>query len=311
MSLPLTIRQLQIFQKVAEELSFTRAAKSLHLSQPAVSMQVKQLEDICGLPLFETIGKSVSLTEAGTEMLRLGRQVLANLAEMEEVLAAISGVEAGTLNLAVPETAHQFMTMVLAEFRKAHPNIRFNLLIANRQGLLDHLQNNTTDLVIMGQPPDNAALNSIGFMDNPLVVIAAPDHSLSRKKRIPLTELVQHEFVVRETGSGTRLAMQRFFDQHNVTLRTTTEVTNNEAIKHSVAAGLGLGIVSLHTLQQQLALKQVSILDVVEFPIQRVWFAVHHQNKYLGPAAMAFLEFTIKNTRKIWLQGFPGIRKWI
>ena len=311
MSLSLTIRQLQIFQQVAEELSFTRAAKSLHLSQPAVSMQVKQLEEISGLPLFETVGKSVSLTEAGKEMLRLGRQVLANLDEMEEVLAALSGIEAGTLNLAVPETAHQFMTHVLAEFRQAHPNIRFNLLIANRQGLLDHLRNNTTDLVIMGQPPDGAGLNSIGFMDNPLVVIAAPAHPLSRQKSIPLTELVKHEFVVREAGSGTRLAMQRFFEQHNVTLQTTTEVTNNEAIKHSVAAGLGLGIVSLHTLQQPLALRQASILDVVEFPIQRVWFAVHHQNKRLGPAALAFLEYTIKNTRKIWLKGFPSISKWI
>jgi len=311
MSLPLTIRQLQIFQKVAEELSFTKAAKSLHLSQPAVSMQVKQLEAISGLPLFETIGKSVSLTEAGTEMLRLGRLVLANLAEMEEVLAALSGVEAGTLNLAVPETAHQFMTLVLAEFRKAHPNIRFNLLIANRQGLIDHMQDNTTDLVIMGQPPENVALNAIGFMANPLVVIAAPDHPLNRKKHIPLTELVKHEFVVRETGSGTRLAMQRFFNQHDVTLTSTTEVTNNEAIKHSVAAGLGLGIVSLHTLQQHLELGQVSVLDVVEFPIQRVWFAVHHQNKHLGPAALEFLDFAIKNTRDIWVQGFPGISKWI
>ena len=274
-------------------------------------MQVKQLEGICGLPLFETIGKSVSLTEAGTEMLRLGRQVLANLGEMEEVLAALSGVEAGTLNLAVPETAHQFMTLVLAEFRKAHLNIRFNLLIANRQGLIDHMQSNTTDLVIMGQPPDDAGLNSISFMDNPLVVIAAPDHPLTRKKNIRLTELVKHEFVVRESGSGTRLAMKRFFDRHQVSLRASTEVTNNEAIKQSVAAGLGLGIVSLHTLQQQLALRQVSILDVAEFPIQRVWFAVHHQSKQLGPAARAFLDFTIKNTRKIWIKGFPGISKWI
>jgi len=311
MSLSLTIRQLQIFQKVAEKLSFTKAAKSLHLSQPAVSMQVKQLEDICGLPLFETIGKSVSLTEAGTEVLRIGRQVLANLAEMEEILAALSGVETGTLNLAVPETAHQFMTLVLAEFRKAHPNIRFNLLIANRQGLLDHLQDNTTDLVVMGQPPKNAGLKSIGFMDNPLVVIASPNHPLNKKKNIPLSELVKHEFVVREAGSGTRLAMQRFFNENKVSLISTTEVTNNEAIKHSVAAGLGLGIVSLHTLQQQLALKQVSILDVVEFPINRTWFAVHHQNKLLGPATQAFLEFTINNTRKIWIKGFPGISRRI
>jgi len=311
MSFPITIRQLQIFQEVAKQMSFTRAAKFLHLSQPAVSMQVKQLENISGLPLFETIGKSVSLTEAGTEMLRLSRQVLENLAEMEEVFASLSGVESGTLNLAVPETAHQFMTLVLAEFRKAHPNIRFNLLIANRQGLLDHMHNNTTDLVIMGQPPYNMPLTSIGFMENPLVVIAAPHHPLNRHKHIPLTELVKHEFVVRETGSGTRLAMQRFFNEHDVTLRATIEVTNNEAIKHSVAAGLGLGIVSLHTLQQELALQQVSILDVMEFPIQRTWFAVHHQNKQLGPATRAFLEFTIKNTRTIWLQGFPDIAKWI
>ncbi|MBE9549598.1 MAG: LysR family transcriptional regulator [Proteobacteria bacterium] len=311
MSFPITIRQLQIFQEVAKQMSFTRAAKFLHLSQPAVSMQVKQLENISGLPLFETIGKSVSLTEAGKEMLRLSRQVLENLAEMEEVFASLSGVESGTLNLAVPETAHQFMTLVLAEFRKAHPNIRFNLLIANRQGLLDHMHDNTTDLVIMGQPPDNMPLTSIGFMENPLVVIAAPDHPLTRHNHIPLTELVKYEFVVRETGSGTRLAMKRFFNEHNVSLRATIEVTNNEAIKHSVAAGLGLGIVSLHTLQQELALKQVSILDVMEFPIQRIWFAVHHQNKQLGPATRAFLEFTIKNTRTIWLQGFPRIAKWI
>jgi DNA-binding transcriptional LysR family regulator len=244
-------------------------------------------------------------------MLRLSRQVLATTAEMEEVFAALSGAEKGILNLAVPETAHQFMTLVLAAFRKEHPNIRFNLLIANRQGLLDHLRENTTDLVIMGQPPEKLGLISRAFMDNPLLVIAPPEHPLTRVNRIPLTELVKHEFVVREASSGTRLAMQRFFDQHNVSLQATVEVSNNEAIKHSVAAGLGLGIVSLHTLQQELALRQVSILDVQQFPIPRVWFAVHHQHKRLSPATRAFMEFTVKNTRRIWLQGFPGVYKWI
>ncbi len=304
---PLTFRQLEIFAQVAKQLSITKASETLHLSQPAVSMQVKQIEHLINLPLLEKKGKKLFLTETGCIIRDYAENMLASQKSLEETLAAFSGAETGHLNLSVPETASQFVTLLLAQFLQQYPAISFRLQIHNREGLLNCIKENSTDLVIMGQTPVEMALVTKSFMKNPLVIIAPPDHPLSDKYEISLRELMENEFVVREPGSGTRIAMERFFTEHQVQLKTAMEMPNNEAIKQAVAAGLGLGIVSLHTLQQELALKQVKVLHIEKMPIMRIWYIVHHQQKQLSPAMIRFKEFVIQNTQRIWRDKYPQL----
>jgi len=307
MSYPITFRQLEIFASVAKHLSFTQASEELHLSQPAVSMQVKQMEHLIGFSLTEKIGKQLFITEAGKVILEYAEQTLSSREAMEETLTALEGKETGSLNLAVPETANQFVTLLLAQFRKLHPGISFNLQIHNRKGLLNCIKSNSADLVIMGTTPPEMELVTSAFMNNPLVVIAPPSHPLCAEKVIPLNKLMENEFVVREGGSGTRNAMRRFFNQHKVQLKTSMEMPANEAIKQAVSAGLGLGIVSLHTLQQELALKQVHVLNVEKMPIIRIWYIVHHKQKILTPAMELFKQFVITKTQEIWIKKYPEL----
>ena len=307
MSYPFTFRQLEIFACVAKYLSFTQAANVLHLSQPAVSMQVKQLEHLTGFSLTEKIGKQFFLTEAGKIIVQYAEQTLASKEAVEQTLLALEGHEKGHLNLAVPETANQFVTLLLAQYRKLHPGISFDLQIHNRQGLLNCIKQNTADLIIMGTTPAELELVTESFMNNPLVIIAPPNHPLCSQKLINLEQLMSNEFVVREEGSGTRNAMRRFFTEHHVQLKTTMEMPNNEAIKQAVSAGLGLGIVSLHTLQQELALKQVNVLNVEKMPIMRIWYIVHHKQKVLSPAMLLFKQFVVEKTQGIWIKKYPEL----
>ncbi len=300
----ITFRQLEIFAAVAKHLSYTVAAEELHLSQPAVSMQVKQLENLIDAKVTEKIGKKLFLTEMGKVMMQYADTILSSREAMEETISSMKGSEKGHLNLAVPETANQFVTLLLAQFRILHPGITFNLQIQNRQGLLNCLKENDADLVIMGQTPREMDLISEPFMNNPLVIIAPPDRE-NNSKTIKLEQLVDEEFVVRELGSGTRIAMQRFFASMDTQLKTSMEMPNNEAIKQAVAAGLGLGIVSLHTLQQELALKQVEVLNIKEMPIMRVWFIVHQQQKIISPAMNIFKQFVIDKAQEIWIKKYP------
>jgi len=307
MSYPITFRQLEIFNAVARHLSYTRASEELHLSQPAVSMQVKQMENLISAALTEKIGKKLFLTDIGRVMLEYSTQVMASKLAMEETLASLQGEEKGHLRLAVPETANQFVTLLLAQFRQIHPGISFELQIHNRKGLLKCLKDNAADLVIMGQTSEELELTTQPFMNNPLVIIAPPKHPLANKITIKLKDLTEVEFVVREQGSGTRIAMQKFFAKNKIKLKTSMEMPNNEAIKQAVAAGLGFGIVSLHTLQQELTLKQVEVLNVKEMPIMRVWYLVHQNQKVITPAMNIFSQFVIQKTQNIWIGKYPEL----
>ena len=287
-----TLRQLNIFASVARNLSFTRAADELHLSQPAVSMQVKQLEDEAGLPLFEKTGKKIQLTEAGREMYRYALNIKRQFLEIGDVMAALKGVQRGHLSLSVATTANSFATALLAAFTQQYPEVTFSLDITNRKSLLDQLAHNETDLVIMGQPPAEMALVSKAFMENPLVIIASPEHPLAKSQStIPWSRLQDESFVVREQVSGTRIAMERYFKAKDIRLKIAMETTSNSAIKTAVAANLGLGLMSFHTLELELALNRVRILDVEDFPIMRHWHVVHTPSKRLSPVAKAFLKF--------------------
>ena len=294
--LNLTLRQLQVFEKAASHLNYSRAAEELYLSQPAVSMQIKQLEQSLGLPLFEQMGKKLFLTDAGREVLRYSRAILQQLVEMETVFDEMKGLGKGRLTLSVVNTANAFTPQLLAQFCRQHPGINVTLQVANRDAVLKQLADNSTDLAIMGQPPGNLDVVAEPFMDNPLVVIAAPDHPLAKLKRVKLVRLEGETFLSREQGSGTRGAMERIFTQHHIQPRISMEMETNEAIKQAVQAGMGLGILSLHSIELELEAKRLAVLNVEHFPLLRHWYVVHRSNKRLSGAALAFRNFLLAGT---------------
>lgn len=297
--LHLTLRQLKVFAAVARQRSFSRAAEELFLTQPAVSMQVKQLEEGIGLPLFEQMGKRIFLTEAGQELFHYSRVIAEQLEEMEGVLTRMKGLEQGQLKITVVSTANYFAPQLLAHFCQRHPNVTISLDVTNREVLLQQLANNETDMAIMGQPPEGQDLSAESFMENPLVVIASPGHVLAGQQHIPVPRLAGETFLVREAGSGTRSAMERFFQEHAIELHTGMVMSTNEAIKQAVQAGMGLGIVSLHTVALELETRRLAILDVDSFPIMRHWFVVHRLNKRLSPVASGFKDFLLHEAAQL------------
>ena len=296
----ITFRQLRVFEAVARHLSYTLAARELHLTQPAVSMQVKQLEEQVGLPLFEQLGKKVFLTQAGEEVYYYSREIAGLLDEAAEVIEGLKGVRGGRLDISVASTANYFATRLLSHFAQRYEGVKFTLDVTNRETLLRQLAANEKDMVIMGKPPEGLGLSVEAFMANPLVVIAAPDHPLVSEHDIPLGLLQEQTFVVREQASGTRIASERFFAEHEIKLNTGMEMTSNEAIKQAVEAGLGLGIVSIHTLALEFETGRLKVLDVEHFPIQRHWYLVHRQGKRLSGAALAFRQFVLDEAANLW-----------
>ena len=279
-------------------MSYTAAAKELHLSQPGVSMQVRQLEETIGLPLFEKLGKKIYLTEAGKHMKEYSRNMADLLDEAEAVFEAIKGVEHGRLSISVATTASHFATRLLADFSKQHENINLSLDITNREILQRQLISNEPDLVIMGKPPKGLEVEARAFMQNPLVMIAPVDHPLAAESKISVSRFSTENFVVREPGSGTRNATQRFFDAHNVPFNAAIEMTRNDAIKQAVEAGLGLGIVSIHTVELELETRRLIMLDVEDFPIMRNWYILQRKGKRLSPAAEAFKSFVLEQAQR-------------
>jgi len=302
----ITIRQLTVLEAVARNLSYTKAAEELHLTQPAVSMQIKQIEESIGLPLFEQIGKKVYLTEAGREMHNYSRNIQQQLSEVEAILENLKGLRRGRLNIAVASTANYFAPKLIAAFNAQHDSITVSLDVTNRKGLLRHLEQNDSDLVIMGAPPKTMDLAAETFMENPLVVIAPPNHPLKNEHNISIQTLSQETFIVREVGSGTRNATERFFAEHGSEMSASMNMSSNEAIKQAVQAGLGLGIVSMHTLEQEIALNRLIVLDVESFPIVRHWYIVHRKGKRLSPVANAFKEFVVSSAKKFVEESMPA-----
>ena len=297
--LQFTLRQLQVFEKVANHLNYSRAAEELYLSQPAVSMQIKQLETSIGLPLFEQMGKKVFLTEAGRELFHYARSIAQQLAEMEAVFDEMKGLGKGKFTLSVVNTANYFTPKLLARFCQRHPSINVILQVANRDAVLKQLADNSTDLAILGQPPDGLDLSAELFLDNPLVVIAPPGHPLVNLKRVKFDRLAEETFLSREQGSGTRSAMERVFEQHKIQPHISMEMETNEAIKQAVQAGMGLGILSLHSIELELETGRLAMLNVENFPLLRHWFVAHRSNKRLSSAALAFKDFLLIEAKEI------------
>jgi DNA-binding transcriptional LysR family regulator len=301
-----TMRQLQIFSSAARHLNFSRTSEELHLTQPAVSMQIKQLEDSAGLALFERIGKRVFLTEAGTELYRHAQQVLGAIKDAEDILGAMKGLEGGRLTIGVVSTAKYFAPKLLAMFNERHPSLELKLQVNNREAVIQMLARNEIDIAVMGTASRQLDTVAAPFARHPLVVIAHPGHPLAHRKRIPLKALESETFIVREPGSGTRSAMERFFSERRINVRVGMEISSNETIKQAVMAGMGVSFISQHTIGLELATEQLVMLRVDGLPVMRQWCVVHRTEKRLSPAADTFRRFMLKEGAellRLWPQG--------
>jgi DNA-binding transcriptional LysR family regulator len=288
-----TLHQLQIFEAIAQYGSFTRAAEELFLTQPTVSQQMKQLTKAIGVPLYEQIGKRIYLTDAGKAVLDVGRDISQRFNDLEMTLADIKGLKQGNLKLAAITTAKYFVPRILGTFRQRYPGINISLQIANRQQILDRLADNLDDLYFIGQPPENLEINLRHFLDNPLVVIAPRNHPLAQEKLISLERLVEEPLIMRESGSGTRMAVESFFAENRLKMRVEMEIGSNEAIKQAIVGGLGLSILSRHSLALEGPWGPLVVLDVEGFPIQKHWYVIYPRSKQLSIVAQTFLDYLL------------------
>lgn len=289
----ITLRQLRIFEAVARHSSISRAAKEMHLTQPAVSMQVKQLEEQVGVPLLQKSGKRISLTDAGYELRAHAKQFAAQSVALIAAMQQFQGVDRALLRLAVVSTANYFLPPLIAKLTGRHPGIRVTLQVANREAVLDSMMNNITDLVITGQPPESSELMAQPFMDNPLVVIASPSHHMAGLKHVSMSQFAKETLVVREAGSGTRAAIERHFADYGMTPIAGCELNTNEAIKQAVQACLGLAVVSAQTIELELETRRLVKLSVEGFPIVRRWYIVNRRDRRLSAAALAFRDILL------------------
>jgi LysR family transcriptional regulator, low CO2-responsive transcriptional regulator len=289
-----TLRQLKVFESVARNLSFSRAAEELHLTQPAVSTQVKKLEGHAGLPLFEQLGKKIHLTPAGVEMLHSSRAIIQQFKEAEEAMTQFKGVSGGQLNVAVISAGDYFFPRLLVEFAGRHSGVTLNFNVCNREELLQRLADNLTDLAIMVRPPLDMDTVNEPFAPHPYVIVAPRSHPLAGRRRIPVSRLEREPFVVREKGSDTWNSMQEAFGAHLADLNIAMEIKSTETIKQAVMAGMGVSFLSAHTISRELRAGSLAVLNVQGFPLMLNWYVVHRKSKRLPPVAQAFRSFLLK-----------------
>lgn len=300
-----TFRQLRVFSEVARHESFAKAAQALHLTPPAVTMQIKELEGHVGLPLFERNGRQgVNLSTAGEYMLVYARKLLATLKDAEDAAARFKRVEGGSLTIGMVSTAVHFVPPLLAEFQRDHEGIDIRLATGNREQLVRMLQGNEVDIAFMGRPPREMATRAEPFAAHPHVFVAPPDHPLRAIGHPTVESLLPYGFIVREQGSGTRVAMEEFFAQAHVQPRVTMEMSGNEVIKQAVISGLGLSFLSLHTVGLELDLGLLRVVPVEGTPVVRAWNCVHVLSKLLSPAAEALRYFVLERGEALLAERF-------
>ena len=303
-----TLRQLKVFEAVARLLSFSRAAEELHLTQPAVSTQVKKLQEHAGLPLFEQLGKKIHLTPAGVEMLHASRVIIAQFQQVQDTMTQFKGVSGGTLNVAVISAGDYFFPKLLVQFAGLHPGVTLNFNVVNREQLLQQLADNVTDLAIMVRPPQDLDTVNEPFAPHPYVIVAPPDHPLAGRKRVPVSRLAREPFVVREEGSDTWNSMAEAFGEHMGELNIAMKIRSTETIKQAVIAGMGITFLSAHTIARELAARSLAVLDVQGFPMMAHWYAVHRRHKRLPPVARAFRKFLLEDAQAL-IEPTLGLRE--
>ena len=288
-----TLRQLKVFECVARHLSFTRAAEELHLTQPAVSTQIKELEGHTGLRLFEQLGRKTYLTRAGTEMLHHARAIIQQFREAEEAMQQLRGVSGGKLNVAVISAGDYFFPRLLAEFARRHSGVVLNLTVHNRAELLRVLADNLTDLAIMVRPPKDGDMLCEPFAPHPYVIVASPAHPLAKRRQIAMATIARERFVTRERDSDTWQSMAQAFRGWMPKLDRVMEIRSTETIKQAVIAGMGLSFLSAHTVTLERRFGSLVILDVQGFPLMLNWYVVHRKKKQLPAVAVAFKNFLV------------------
>ena len=303
-----TFRQLRVFNEVARHLSFSKAAQSLHLTPPAVTMQIKELEGHVGLPLFDRGGRKISLTTTGEYMLVYVRKILATVKDAEDATARLKKLEMGSLTIGMVSTATYFLPHLLAEFKREHAGIDVRLVVGNRRQLVRMLELSEVDIAIMGRPPEQMATRAEPFAAHPHVFIAAPDYPLIGVGEVTVADLLGAPFVMREQGSGTRAALEEFFQRQSIELRVAMEADSNEIIKQAVMAGMGISFLSLHTLGLELDNGLLRIIPVEGAPVVRRWNCVHTLAKMLSPAAESFRYFVLERGEEFLAAQF--LRHW-
>ncbi len=294
-----SLRQLRVFEAAASNRSFSKAAEALHLTQPGVSMHIKELGISAGLPLFERIGRKLYVTEAGQELLGRAREILRALKDAEDTLDGLKGLRRGRINLAVVSTAKYFVPQLLAQFGRDFPELEIRLAVNNRISVIEQLVANEVDLAIMGRSPQSLDTVAEPFAQNPHVVIASREHPLAARRDILVETIAKENFIVREPGSGTRLAMEQFFEQLGLRCNVGMEMASNETIKQAVMAGMGVSFISRHTIELELQTQRLVVLDVRGTPVVRQWHVAHLAKKRLSPTASAFKQFVLTQGREL------------
>ena len=301
-----TLRQLKVFEAVARHLSYSRAAEELHLTQPAVSAQVRSLQDHAGVPLFEQLGKKVYLTAAGHQMLESARAILERVQEAEDALAGFKGVQGGRLNVSVISAGDYFFPKLLVEFAGRHEGITLNFGVCNREELLEQLTANRTDLAVMARPPADPDMVAEPFAPHPYVIVASARHPLAGKRRIPMDRVLDQPFIVRERGSDTWSSMEDAFGERLAQLNVVMQIKSTETIKQAVIVGMGLSFLSAHTISRELAAGELVVLDVQGLPLMLDWYVVHRAGKRLPPVAQAFRSFLLAEGATLVERALPG-----
>jgi len=289
-----TFRQLRLFQALADTGSVSRAARECHVTQPTASMQLKEITDAVGVPLYEVISKRVHLTDAGRDLAATARTIAQEWAAFEQRMGAVKGLTRGRLRVAVVSTAKYFVPRLLGTFCARYPDIDISLEVLNRDGVVQRLRENRDDLYIMSMPPKDIDLEDQIFMPNPLVVIAAQSHPMAAQQGLDLAVLRSMRFILCERGSGTRMAIDAHFKHLGFKPDLRLELGSNEAIKEAVAGGLGVSVISIHALHGQRSEHGVRVLDVTGFPIESQWHVVRQKGKQLSPIARVFQQHLLE-----------------
>lgn len=286
-----TLHQLNVFGMVARHKSMTEAARQLHMTQPAVSIQIKQLQEAVDIPLVEVVGRKLYLTEAGKKLYQAYQAVDQELESFDAAISQLKGGLKGTLNISCASTAKYFLPYLLGEFKNRYPQVDIALKVTNRNEVLRHLSQNEYDLAVLSQVPEDSSTTAIPFLDNPLIIGAPVDHPLAKTNDVSLDQLQGQPFIYREKGSGTRMVMEEYLRDNGISPIPTMELGTNEAVKQAIRAGIGLSIVSELSLANEVTLNQISVLDMPDFPIITRWNVIYRNNKKLTPVTENFLSF--------------------
>lgn len=303
----LTLRQIKIFLSATKHASFTRAAEELHISAPAISMQIKEMEDDMGVALFMRENKKIALTTAGEYFLVYARRVSSTLIEANNMMERLRGTEIKALKIGLVSTAKYFLPQMLSEFKKDYPNLQIKIEVRNRQQLIELLRDGELDIAIMGQPPKEMDTRIEAFASHPHGFVASPQNALAEKVNISPDALNNFEIISREPGSGTRALMEKYFSEHRISPIISMEMSSNETIKQAIIAGLGISFLSLHTIGNELTNKQLTILDVQDTPIIRTWHVVALAKRNASQAAEAFRYFMLEKGAEILTKSFPSM----